>query len=924
MTNEKDVPSGRIAAAMDIYHKFLAGEGPQDIGTLLMEHEQLRDLLEPLLQHHDESIASDITIGEYRVVRELGRGGMGVIYEAEQVSLGRTVALKVLPSHALADAHAVARFKRESQVAASLDHPGITKVFGNGQHDGQHWFAMELVRGVPLSALLEGVSGDPAQPALAGQLRSKLLELSPLPSESGKAVTTGASLAWDSMIGVAVDMAMQVADALACVHGAGIVHRDVKPGNLLVRPDGSVVLSDFGIARSEDAVSLTMTGDFAGTPSYASPEQLRARPDEIDHRTDIFSLGVTLYELLTLHKPFDADTVSEVRARIEQQEPRPPSRWNRGISRDLDAIVLHALQKSPDHRYESASSFADDLRRLRQGRPVQARPVAALTRTTRWCKRNPIAAGLFATFTASLIVVILMALQVQRSAADLRKSLVHFRSMKVERDIKLFRRALDRSPGPLPQHLEELQSVCKMADDVLARMPELRGVLAELRQLGRRSTSPDIAPHRLLTAHPAAKHVKRLQAHRGAIHRRLARLIADAQNFKDAVMPSDAWQAHIKEKLASIDARIAQLAKQCAKRRQYEFGDSDSEYLHDTIEDHIAELEILAVERVPELRARTEAAAQLAAESQGALDAAWADSRAIAARDEPYRGLELLPQRGLIPLGVDPRSGLLEFALQRSGVVPQRDADGELQLDAASGLVFVLVAGGVAQVGAQPSDADKPNYDRNTRENEYPVRSVELDPFFLCKHELGHAQWNRLAEGTGIYHQCSKFEGKEGFEIKPIARIRWEDANAFCRVNGMALPTESQWEFACRAGSETPWWVGADFRALRGREQIRAVGTSSGGRTAIYDLQPNSFGLYHMAGNVQEWCVDPMVDTDWKARPGDGLRSGTVDGDQRAVRGGSYNGSVSSARSAKRNTSSAMDQMNTLGVRPAIKLGKSR
>lgn len=910
MSLDPPASGDRLAQALGIYHQYLDGQGQRDIDLLLQEHSALADLLEPLLRGDEPGTtnAEDVVIGGYRVLRELGRGGMGIIYEAEQVSLGRRVALKVLPSQALTDARAIARFKREAQLAACLDHPGITKVFETGQQGDQHWFAMELIRGVPLASLLDELRGDPADPDVAGQIRGRLTNLLE-PSELTTPAKPAAPPVWATLIGIAIDMGSQMADALSCAHEAGIVHRDVKPGNILVRPDGSVVLSDFGIARSNDAIALTMTGDFAGTPSYSSPEQMRARPDELDHRTDIFSLGTTLYELLTLQKPFDADTISEVRQRIERQEPIAPSRWNRTVSRDLDAIVLHALEKNPANRYQSASEFAEDLRRLRQGRPVVARPVATTTRIVRWCQRNPIAAALLATMTVSLISVLLL-------AALAQNRLVQFRSMKVSRDIRLLQQALDSAPGPLPHNLERLQAVSKMADDVLSRLPELQGHLADLKGQGHPSDS--VAPRRLLTDHPLANVLARLQSDRGAIAKRHTAVLGDISRGQRPPLTKER-EAYIAQRLRDLDEQAELVTQTIAARRTVAFDDPEVEYLHDTIEDHIAELELLAKHRIPELKARTAATVVLAIEAGKAADATWTEAMEVAANDPRYGGLHLTPQPGLVPLGTDPKSGLLEFAHARSGDIPARDKNGALQLHANSCLVFVLIPGGIATVGAQQDDSAATYYDKYASSNETPVRKVPLAPFFLCKHELGHAQWERLAQGLGIFHQCAGFEGLQGFEIKPIARVTWTDCDSFCRANGFQLPTESQWEYAYRAGTDTPWWLGRIPAKLPEHEQL-SYGQARLERTNIYDLLPNPFGLHHMGGNVQEWCADPMVDKDWQARPGDGLRSGSVDGDQRALRGGCYRSNVTYARSSKRNTSSAFDQKNIIGMRPAMRL----
>src|SRR3984893_13422824 len=261
--------------------------------------------------------SSSRRLGDFEIVRELGRGGMGVVYEARQISLNRKVALKVLASGLGLTARAVERFHREAEAAAKLHHTNIVPVYATGEEDGTHFYAMELIDGPTLDHVIrqwrEGVTGaqhrevpGPAavQPATAG-----LGTTGPYIPET--TMGSGATSASSSSLGsgshyfdTVARMIAEVADALAYAHKEGIIHRDIKPSNLLLSPDGRLSINDFGLARVLEQPGMTMSGEFVGTPAYMSPEQITAGRAPLNQRTDIYSLGATLYELLTLQRPF--------------------------------------------------------------------------------------------------------------------------------------------------------------------------------------------------------------------------------------------------------------------------------------------------------------------------------------------------------------------------------------------------------------------------------------------------------------------------------------------------------------------------------------------------------------------------------------------------------------------------------------------
>src|SRR5690606_18715415 len=275
------------------------------------------------------------------------------------------------------------------------------RVIDAGSAGDVPFYAMELVQGAPLSAVVDavrrhglpGATGATVMAAVTGALHREHAS-----TDAGSSLAP--ALGRLGYLAACAEIAAQVADALACAHAAGVVHRDVKPSNVLLRRDGSAVLTDFGLARQEGGPAVTVTGDFAGTPFYVSPEQ--ARGDAIDHRTDVYSLGVTLYELLTLRRPFEAESTAEALDRILRDEAEDPRRFNPAIPADLAAIVGKAMAKDRAQRYAGAGDFAEDLRAYVSGEPVRARPPSRTQRLWRWARREPWRAGLVATAAAAV------------------------------------------------------------------------------------------------------------------------------------------------------------------------------------------------------------------------------------------------------------------------------------------------------------------------------------------------------------------------------------------------------------------------------------------------------------------------------------------------------------------------------------------
>jgi outer membrane protein assembly factor BamB len=376
-------PADSAAALVDVLDQYLAdlqaGRAP-DRSALLAGQPELAAQLEQCLAgiefiHQAAKPAGDaITrLDDFRIVREIGRGGMGVVYEAEQVSLKRKVALKVLRFGGGMEPETMQRFQREAETVARLHHTNIVPIFAVGCAEGVHYYAMQFIKGQSLADVLKG---SPKHPR-------------PL---DATAVT---------------EWGRQAAEALAHAHQRGVIHRDIKPSNLLLDSEGVLWLTDFGLAKRADEATMTVAGALLGTPRYMSPEQAAGRGQPVDHRSDVYSLGASLYELATDQPAFNAETPQQVIAQILDSEPAPPRQLRPNLPLDLETILLKCLAKEPTRRYASAQELADDLRRFQAGEPILARRPSLLERVRRGFKkqRNHVLVAGLAAAAAVLLVL---------------------------------------------------------------------------------------------------------------------------------------------------------------------------------------------------------------------------------------------------------------------------------------------------------------------------------------------------------------------------------------------------------------------------------------------------------------------------------------------------------------------------------------
>ncbi|HEV3340145.1 MAG TPA: serine/threonine-protein kinase [Pirellulales bacterium] len=436
-------------------HPDLAGE-IRDVFEAVLMVEDLKPAADDVSGSFGDSVPVDGKrleyVGDYRILCEIGRGGMGVVYEAEQQALGRRVALKVLPRTSTGDGSAQIRFQREAKAAARMHHTNIVPVFDVGQ-DGEYlYYAMQLIHGQGLDLVIDDLKRLRAQslavPAtargaqdrsiaaslVAGQFEKE--NLAAPGDDAGATATYEASAPSSAMLPGQSDITtattnrnayfrsvaqigVQTAAALSYAHSRGIIHRDIKPGNLILDTTGNVWVTDFGLAKTGDS-AMTHTGDILGTIRYMSPERFRG---QCDVRADVYALGMTLYEMLTLKAAYASGDRLKLIELIRHSEATSPRSLDARIPRDLETIVTKAIDKDPKRRYQSADEMGEDLQRFVNDEPIKARRIGSTERFGRWCRRNPVVASLTATvlvlMAAGTAVSTWQAVVATRARADL-------------------------------------------------------------------------------------------------------------------------------------------------------------------------------------------------------------------------------------------------------------------------------------------------------------------------------------------------------------------------------------------------------------------------------------------------------------------------------------------------------------------------
>ncbi len=772
-------------------------------------------------------------VGRFRLLREIGRGGQGAVWLAHDERLDRRVALKVVPASPLFRDIAP-RLAREAQAASRLAHPGLCAVHDVGCDDGVAWIAMRHVEGVTLARRLQADAGAPPSRA-EFDARLSVLE--------------------------------GVARALHVAHEAGIVHRDVKPGNIMIGTDGTPVLLDFGLALSDaDGAPLTITGEAPGTPAYMAPECLRRGAARADRRADVWSLGVTLHEAVTGRRPFDGVTREELVRRILDDEPEDPRLRAPGLPRDLSAVVQTALAKEPERRYPSALALADELGRLRRGEPVAARRVSSLGRLLLWARRRRALASAIAVavlaLTGGLVASTLLLLQTRAALHENRALLDDYRQLSDRKQAADLQAEAEALWPALPERGDALAAWIAAADVLLGRLP---GHVEAL------SASEDRA---------------RGQAARSAS-------VADAYD--------EAWLA---EQLAQLVAALQALSVTRADvERRLEFARTiEARSLAAPAADWAAAAD--AVARDPRFSGVT-LAPQLgllplgADRVSGLQEFAHLASGPPAVRDPDTGRLALDDHTGVV-LVLVPGGATRVGAAPPSSGAPPGSAHVDQQTGPWDGPVqslrldpFFIAKHELTQAQWRAHAGDNPSaygpeskFTRDDQPLRHPVENVSWHDArrWLEQVDLAlptEAQWEHAARaGT----TTPWWTGKDVASLAGAGNL----ADAWARDHG----GHENWSY--EAGHDD----GAVMHAAVGR------------------YRPNAWGLHDTIGNVQEWCADAWED--WSLVPprdGDGLCAGTETAP--VFRGGSYTKPAERARSACRDGLPPEARNHYLGLRPA-------
>lgn len=767
-----------------------------------------------------ESDASD-TLGPYRLLRELGRGGQAVVWLAEDTRFGRQVALKVAPRPPGAEDLAP-RLRREAQAASRVSHPGLCPIYDVGADERQAWIAMRYVAGETLERRIARRAADPLEQRL--------------------------------------DWLERVSLALHEAHEAGVVHRDVKPGNIMLEPTGQPVLLDFGIARGDELVQLTLTGDALGTPAYMAPEVLRG--ERCDRRADVWSLGVSAFELVTGARPFDAPT-RELVVRAILDEPAPDARsLAPHLPRELGVVLATALEKDPQRRYQSARDFAEELARVRRREPIRARPASATLKLRRWAERNRKLAASLATLALVLVAALVttsLLLSRTREALARRDALVRDVGQLSDQTLAadLLAQAATLWPAT-PERVPALEAWLASTAEVLAH--RTRHVDARVGLEGRTDLDPDALENQAARAWLVAQldrlleTLDQLAELRPSVEQRL--VFARELRARSVESQADAWRAAAERVRA--DARFAgfELRPQVG----------------------LAPLG-------PDPRSRLEEFAHLAS---GAAPAR--DERGELALDGASAIVLVLLPPGEFTLGcerpsearpagspnVDPWCGEWDGPLQRVTLAPCLIAKHELTR-----------AQFLRQAGFDPSALSTDAAASESQRGRFPVETVSWELATRVLNELdlqlpSEAQWEYAARaGT-----TSAFSTGDTFES----------------LQGSANVADAA---AARGGANWPNELGLDDGFL--------------GPAPVGSFAPNAFGLHDVHGNVMEWCRDTWEDLAQVApRAGDGLFEGREP--TRVQRGGSFSHNPANCRSAARNGTLPTYVAPMWGVRAARRL----
>ena len=763
----------------------------------------------------------------YEVVESLGHGGMGAIYKARQKQPQRVVVLKVMLNGRFASRKYRVRFEREAQAVARLKHPGIVSVYEYGEVNGQPYFTMEYVEGANVKEY-----------ALRHDLdRRQICELM-----------------------------MKICKAVAYAHQRGVIHRDIKPTNILVDGEGNPRLLDFGLARlagdyEEEQPQMTEAGEVMGTPSYMSPEQTVGRADEIDVRSDVYSIGVLFYELLTDSLPYRTDRSRPLESLrvIREYVPKRPSAVNPKVDADLDAIVMKCLEKEKDLRYQSAVELSEDIGRYLRGQPVEARPSTTFYhfRKLLWRHRNfvlPFSA--LTAVVAALVAVFVWKMSAaekhaMRSAQEADRAMVqaqgrHDKLLKFVMELQSVRRKVESLLAE--GRWEEAYRIASFAEENLPPEAALNGFAQEARSAIATGTADEAAKVRDLIRqmrfHDARDRIQGL----AELAERLE-LSALAGQMQEAVKGFDeaCWQSlfsYIQQNRRSARALQGFLAE-CP-------GNPHARQAHELLDQFIASIRF----------------------TQWPFDL-----------DEARNRQKITAE-------------VLELPVEYT-----------VELPGGSGVKFALVPAGESVMGCA-REGKGFNADQ---EPEHPVRISS--PFYVSATEVTREQFEAV---TGRAPNGAP----AGAAPNLPATVSWQDAQLFCSKLSarnrdrltIRLPSEAEWEYTCRAGSDGLYSYGDDPGGQELSDWAWYGGNSEGRAHPVAQKKANTWGLYDMHGNALEWCQDWYDARYYLSSPLENP-AGPEAGTYKVLRGGSWADGAEELRSAYRKAVPSESARPTYGFR---------
>jgi len=827
------------------------------------------------------------------------------------------------------DALLLSRFLEEAQVTGQLEHPGIVPIHELGLDESGHvYFTMRLVRGRDLRSVIEKVhAGDPE---------------------------------WSQTR--VLDVLLRACDAMAYAHSRGVIHRDLKPGNIMAGRFGESYVMDWGLAKivgradlhdlriapedtppeseragvassDPDSPLMTRDGTVVGTPAYMSPEQARGQVEELGPQSDVYAMGAILYTVLSGRVPH-VEPGEQVGARevLHRVRTGPPARIETlvpGVSMELAAICERAMAREFRDRYLDMSELAADLRAYLEQRVVRAYATGPVAEMRKWIQRNKSAA--FSTATGLLLLVLgswAFSMVLQEQLTETRR----------ERDLNWVRQIEARADELWPAVPTKLPEIRRWLADVEShqgRRSAYEAAMMALRRKAQPYSEEDRQRDRLNHPDQIPLRYQRDLARKRAIKADdLAAIDSDdrTENQQQALTKA-------KQDLVEYSLKIADLERRVGERQTWRFHDVEDQSVHDDLAEIVRGLYRLDEQGgiVDKVRARERGAVDLESRLRSP---AWQIAIDDIAELPHYNNLRLGPQVGLEPLERNEKSQLWEFWIVQSGDRPTRNPDpsspNHWAMTEETGAVLVLVPRGEFRMGSEERPNESQVGTLNTFEG--PSDLVTVGAFFASKYEISQAQYQRLMDHNPSQYRAGLWNEKRTYRhtaLHPVEQLSWHQSKGYCERLGLQLPTEAQWEYVARAGTTDPWSSGPTREQLRGYANVadRAAlldGAEFAGIWAEYDdgfaftapvgsYLPNAWGFHDVHGNVQEWCRDRSARYgDYDVRAGDGLRLRPLKptNNRFIARGGGCYYAPEGCRSASRADWSGRRISGHLGFRP--------